>query len=172
MMSCFQNYRANIEPAMIDDWFESKLFGFPFLIVKKAFSNYTDDYKNKFPPQRGQIIQVAYQLVSGERILSGEKNGCVNLIVGMRCGEEVLVHGHCESCYDAKRPKNHTDLVRETRLREWIGKAKSEGCVTDREIADWSKNKIGLLPLGQVFLKYCENSKTENKAREDTIYQK
>lgn len=148
MISCFQNYRANVATEMIDEWFESKLFGFQLFNVRKAFANYVDDYKNKFPPQRGQIIQLAYSSLTGELVKDQKLAGCVNLIAGNRCGEEIFVHAHCESCYDAKRPKTIAD----EKLAELIARAKTDGCETEREIADWSRKQMGLLPLGRKFL--------------------
>jgi len=159
MIACFQNYRANIAPEMIDDWFKSKLFGFPFFTVEKAFSHYVDDYKNKFPPQRGQIIKIAYSLISGERVEESQKNGCVNLIVGFQCGEEIYVHGYCESCYEAKRPKTFVDLKMKKSLEELIEKAKADGCVTEKEIGDWSKKQLGLSEMGRVILSLTDENR-------------
>jgi len=152
MISCFQNYRANIAPEMIEDWFKSKLFGFPFFVVEKAFSEYVDNYKNKFPPQRGQIILLAYQIISGKKLEEVQKDGCSNLIVGVRCGEEIFIHSCCESCYDAKRPKNHTDQIRSERLRDWILKANEAGCWEEHDVAEWSKARMGVYALGQLVL--------------------
>ena len=76
LVGCFQNYRANISDAMVEEWFSGKLFGFPLLVVKRAFNKYGEDCKNKYPPQRAQIIQLCYKETSQEINESNNSIGC------------------------------------------------------------------------------------------------
>ena len=161
LIGCFQNYRANISDAMVEEWFSGKLFGFPLFVIKSAFNHYSEDCKNKYPPQRAQIIQLCYQHTSEKINESKMKIGCIRIIGDKNCGKEILVHGHCEECYDEVRPKNFTDLKREEYLKAFYERAKTAGCISSSQIADFAKAELGLTPLGRTFLDHVEKVKIE-----------
>ena len=161
MIRCFQNYRANISKEMVDEWFK-ELKQYPLYNIKKAFAKYINE-EEKFPPTRATIIKFAKMQFGIDKAESKSELGCVNMLGDKNCGKEILVHQHCEECYDAKRPKSFVDQIRETRLAEWIARAKADGCETDREVADWSRKQMGMSPLGQLFLKNHEKPESEHR---------
>lgn len=57
MINCFQNFRAAISTAMVDEWFD-ELKGFDFFHIGHAFRKYTNE-NERYAPTRAAIINLA-----------------------------------------------------------------------------------------------------------------
>jgi len=57
MINCFQNFRAAISTAMVNEWFE-ELKGFDYFHIRNAFRTYTNE-NEKYAPTRAAIINLA-----------------------------------------------------------------------------------------------------------------
>jgi len=56
MISCFQNFRANISQEIVCEWFD-ELKSYEFFHVQNAFRHYVNE-NDKYPPSRGSIIKI------------------------------------------------------------------------------------------------------------------
>lgn len=156
MISCFQNYRANISKQLIDEWFE-ELMGFSFFHVRQAFRKYTNE-NEKYPPTRAAIINLAKKNTIFKLDEDSKNLGCVNLISGAQCGKEIEMHKHCKKCYEAKRPKNEVDLLFDKPLAEFYAEANSKGFFSERDCANYAREKMGMLSLGKQILSILKNN--------------
>lgn len=166
MISCFQNYRANISEEMVREWFDSKLKSFPFFSIKKAFNDYVDNYKNKFPPTRGAIIQLSIGLTLEDNIKKELMQTCSNMIGDKVCCNKVYLYNICEYCYENKRPKSDVEV----QLQEWLKKdheeAIREGCKTSADFRARARRKLGMLPMGKIVIEEIERNRTSRTTQE------
>jgi hypothetical protein len=155
MTKLFGNYGKTTTVEMMEEWFED-LIDFTFFQVKNAFKSYHRE--NTYPPLIASIRKYAMNI---PRIPSTNIESCKNIINSHACGKEAFVHGLCANCYNLNRPKNDTDKLREENLKDIYAQAKSNGCMSARDIANFVRKRMRLSPLGQILLNHVQ--KTENK---------
>lgn len=164
MIRCFQNYRANISKDMIDEWFE-ELKQFPFFNIKKAFTKYTNEVE-KFPPTRATIIKFSKMQFGIEKEEYRNQLGCINMIGDKNCGKYILVHQHCEECYELRRPKNDVDLKIIEQQKKDRENAIAASCVTEKDFGDYAKKQLRSSAVGKLIInlqKTPEEIRNESK---------
>ena len=152
MTKSFGDYGKTAPVEMMEEWFED-LSDYSFFQLRGAFRAYK--LENIYAPVIASIRKYANRI---SRESSTKVQNCQKMNGRSICGSVVFVHGLCEKCYDATRPKSFVDEMREKYLREFYERGKASDCKTPRDFANFARREMSMLPLGQVVLKHVSES--------------
>lgn len=147
MTKLFGGYGKTAAVELMEEWFED-LIDYSFFQVRGAFRAYK--LENVYAPVIASIRKYANRI---SREASTVIQRCSNNYGRNFCGLPVFAHGHCEKCYDDKRPKNDIDSMFKKTLEELCVRANDAGYVTKAEIANFARAEMSLKPLGRMLLK-------------------